>query len=577
MRYRRLLSYALRHWPALSGIVALSLAYSAVSVLQPWPLKILVDYALDERSGAATFLFAAASASLGLYVLTSALDAGMTFAWTSYGERLVANLAADMFGRLQRISLVEHSRRAIGDSLSRLTVDVYCIYSLVQEFLISPLRNVLLLATVGVVSWNLDPQLTILTLVIAPIQAGSAYYFGPRLKRRAQRSRAAESSLFSFVHQTLTAIPLVQAFGTEQRNGREFRRLAADATNLSQQGVLVQNAYSIVNNLSFGLLNAVLLYAAGRRALAGAISIGSVLVFLYYSRSIQSALGGLVSIYGSAKPIGANIDRVVEILESDCGICETPGAQPLPFSIREGRGHVRLENVTFGYEPRRPVLRAVSLEARPGQIVALVGPTGAGKSTLVSLIPRLFDPWEGKVTIDGLDIRSVQLSSLRAQVGMVMQDSYLFPMTVAANIAYGRPDAGREEVVAAAVAANADGFIRNLPDGYDSVIGERGATLSGGERQRIAIARAFLKNAPILILDEPTAALDAGVEALLLESLDRLMAGRTTFIIAHRLSTIRNADKIVVIEDGRIVETGGHQELLANNGRYRRMHSGATR
>jgi len=234
---------------------------------------------------------------------------------------------------------------------------------------------------------------------------------------------------------------------------------------------------------------------------------------------------------------------------------------------------VRLENVTFGYESARPVLKGVTLEAQPGEIVAIIGPTGTGKSTLVSLIPRFFDPWQGRVMIDGMDLRDVQLASLRKHVALVLQEPFLLPLTVAENIAYGRPEASRDEVVAAAVAASADGFIRRLPEGYDTVIGERGATLSGGEKQRISIARALLKDAPILILDEPTSALDAETEALLLEALDRLIAGRTTFIIAHRLSTIRNADRIVVMDDGQIIETGTHQELLAANGQYHRFHS----
>jgi len=234
---------------------------------------------------------------------------------------------------------------------------------------------------------------------------------------------------------------------------------------------------------------------------------------------------------------------------------------------------VRIEGVTFGYEPGRATLKGVTLEARPGETVALVGPTGAGKSTLVSLVPRFFDPWQGRVTIDGVDVRDAKLSSVRAQVALVLQEPFLLPLTVAENIAYGRPGATREQVVAAAVAARADDFIRRLPKGYDTVIGEHGATLSGGERQRLSIARALLKDAPILILDEPTSALDAGTESSLLEALEALMAGRTTFIVAHRLSTIRGADRVVVLEDGEVVETGTHEELMAARRTYHRMHT----
>jgi len=312
----------------------------------------------------------------------------------------------------------------------------------------------------------------------------------------------------------------------------------------------------------------VLLLLMANSVLAGKLTVGGLLVFMAYAGTLQQQLGGLTGIYTKLQSARASIDRAVEVLDADPEVAERPDARPL----RAVRGHVRYQGVSFAYEPGRPVLHEVSLEARPGQVLAIVGATGAGKSTLVSLLPRFFDPDQGTVSIDGHDLRELDLRGVRSAVSLVLQESFLFPISLAENIAYGRPGADRSEIEAAAEAANAHQFITDLPEGYDTVVGERGATLSGGERQRVAIARALLKDAPILILDEPTSALDAETEGQLLGALDNLMAGRTTLIIAHRLSTIRGADRIVVLEHGRVVEEGSHDALLHREGIYARLH-----
>ena len=322
------------------------------------------------------------------------------------------------------------------------------------------------------------------------------------------------------------------------------------------------------SGLIITLGNAGILWMGAHHVLAGRLSLGRLLVFLSYLTSLYGQMRVITEMYRTLQQTAASMDRVMEMLEPEQDVKERADAIRLP----KIKGRVVLENVTFGYEPGRPSVRGVCLEARPGETLAVVGPTGAGKSTLVSLVPRLVDPWEGRVLVDGHDVRDVELKSLRSQVALVSQEAFLLPMSIADNIALGRPAASRGEIEAAARAANAHEFILLLPEGYDTIIGEHGATFSGGERQRLSIARALLKDAPILILDEPTSALDAGTEALLLEALERLMKGRTTFIVAHRLSTIRNSSRIVVLEGGQVAETGSHEELLRRGGVYAHLY-----
>jgi ABC-type multidrug transport system fused ATPase/permease subunit len=588
-RYQRMLPYLQREWRGLVYIGLLTIVTAGVSALMPWPLKLLADHALGDEpvpdiltatftsfgleSNTLELIWVAGVASFALFALNAALNWGITWQWACSGYRMLYELAEELFARSQRLSLLYHGRQPVGDLLSRISTDSWCSYQLAAELLINPAQSILTIIAVGSVAWILDPFLAIVLLASLPMLVWSARFFGQRIKSRSRLKREAEAKLTSFVHQILTAVPVVKSFTREDQNCNEFAEIGNVVVQRAQQGAIANQAFQYVNGSAMAIGTALVLFVGGSRVLSGNLSLGSLLVFIAYAQTLRISFMSLFSTYGKIKSTEASIDRVLELLDAKEEVPERLNALPFRRQTERSGIDVAFEGVSFGYEAGQVVLNDINLCVPAGETVALVGTTGAGKTTLASLIARFIDPWEGRVLFDGIDIRDLQLNSLRQQVSLVLQEPFLLPLSVAENIAYGRPDASQEEIVAAAVAANADEFICQLSDGYDSVIGEHGATLSGGQRQRLAIARALLKDAPILILDEPTSALDTQTESMIMEALERLMVDRTTFIIAHRLSTIRDADWIVVLKDGGIIEQGRQDELIASRGEYWQFHS----
>jgi len=555
-------------------------------MLVPWPMKLIIDYVLKGKSLPENLawltvlpgttsplgLLGWLSASTVLLFLAQRLVVAVQgYVQTGVGARIIYRLGGDLFDHLQRLSLRVHAKQRAGDLVARVTRDSACGRDLIIGVLLPILTSLASLVAVFLVMYKLDPSLSVLALVAVVPLPIFMKLLTPEMTERSYEKAQLQGQFMSHIEQTLSALPVVQAFTRESHQDKMFRSLSTRILRANIRSLSSQLKFKVAVTGPTALGAATMMVLGGVHVLQGSLTVGSLLVFLAYLDSLYRPIATLANISGGLALTKASARRVLEILEANPDVQDAVGAKPL---ARETSAmSVRLEEITFGYEPGRPVLQKLSLEARPGEVVALVGATGAGKSTLVSLIARFFDPWQGRVTVNGIDVRDIQVSSLRAHVALVLQDPFLLPLTIAENIAYARPDASRDEIVQAAVAANADVFIRRLPDGYDTLIAERGASLSGGEKQLIAIARALLKNAPILILDEPTSALDAETEAMLLEALDRLMAGRTTFIIAHRLSTIRNADRIAVIEDGKVLEVGTHRELLATKNSYYRYHT----
>jgi ABC-type multidrug transport system fused ATPase/permease subunit len=582
--YRRLLPYLRPYRGAATAVLMLLLAQVALGLLEPWWMQILVDNGLLGRAlpdwisrflpsvrdgGGRAIVVFAVLLGIALWLAANVLEIATEHLKSRVNARLTLAFQADLFNHLQRLSFAYHDRTSVGDSLYRLNNDAGFISTLLWGNFRHLLSSGLTLIGVLWVVVRLDAQLALLALLAAPFLYASVGFYGRHFKAHSRRVKSMESASQAIPQEVFSCLRVVKAFGQEEREAHRFRGQCWEALLARLRLSLKQSLFSSGLGLVTKLNRSLILLIGGFHVLEGRLTVGTLIVILDYVGRIHKPLQDIGETLTDIQLSLASAERVLEVLDVEPEIRNHPKAK----SLGAVHGALTFESVRFAYRPGQPVLHDISFKTRPGEIVAIVGPTGGGKTTLASLIARFYDPGAGRVTLDGHDLRDLTVETLRANIALVLQDSILFTGTVRDNIAYGRPAASLDEVVAAARAAHAHEFIAALPESYSSQVGERGVRLSGGERQRIAIARAFLKGAPVLILDEPTSAVDSRTELLIVEAMSRLAAGRTAFIIAHRLSTIRRADQILVMDKGRIVQRGTLAELLSREGLFAQLHA----
>ncbi len=575
----RLLGIALRgEGTRVAAGLALLVGSTVAALLQPWPLKLVIDSVLGSDPPPAVLALPSPTALLGVLVVAMVVLQILVGTLAMLGTNLVVRAALRMvfrlrctvFEHLQKLSLAFHDTTKVGDSLYRVAWDTYAVQTLLNNAIVPATTATLTLVGIAVVMALRDWRVTVAALAIAIPLIMLIRRLDRPMTRYSLRVHERESDVSSRVQETLTAIRAVQAFAREPLERERFERQAAASLHANLHLTLLQTGSQMVVSLLMAVGTAAVIWLAGRRALEGVLTPGDVVLLAAYLVMLYKPLETLAYTAVAVQGAAAGARRVLALLDVRPDVTDAPGAVPLPG---RAAGRLAFEHVTFAYGLGEPALRDVSLDVAPGEVVAIVGASGAGKSTLASLAVRFYDPRAGRITLDGHDQRALTLRSLRESVALVLQDPIVFGASLRENIAYGRPDASAEAVEQAARAANAHEFIAALPEGYDTVVGERGVTLSGGQRQRVSIARAFVKDAPVLILDEPTSALDAENERAILDALARLMRGRTTLIIAHRLSTVRHADRVVVLQDGAVAEQGTHGALLARGTVYAHLHA----
>jgi subfamily B ATP-binding cassette protein MsbA len=582
-RRLRIIDLLRPHWKALTIALVAVLGETLTDILEPWPIKIVVDNILQSKKlppvlgGIVTGLFGQntgaivdfAVAAVALIAIVGAVSSYVEkYLTTSVSQWVAHDLRRTLYHHIQRLSLADHDEARTGDLITRVTNDIEAVQDFINSALLGMLVNVTTLVGMIGVMFYLNWHFTLIALSVAPALFLVVYYYTRRIKSASRAVRKQEGILLSVVEEVLTSIRVVKAFAREDYEQQRFEAESLANVEAGLQARSIKAKLLPLVEVIVAIGTCLVLWYGARLALAGQLSAGVLIVFLLYLGKMYKPMRDLSKMTDTVSKALVGYERIQEVLDIESRVRDVRGARP----ASRFKGQIEFSHVSFSYGGDKHVLEDVSFTIEAGQVAAIVGPSGTGKTTVVSLIPRFYDPVSGYVGIDGKDIRKYRLKSLRDQISFVLQDTLLFRATIWENIAYGKPNATPGEIRRAAQLADAHEFIEAMPDGYDTMVGERGITLSGGQRQRIAIARAVIRDTPILILDEPTAGLDAASEQAVIKALDALMKGRTSVVIAHHLGTIRHADVIFVINDSVLVEQGTHEELLALNGVYAEMH-----
>jgi ATP-binding cassette, subfamily B, bacterial len=571
---KKFLPYLKAHRWQVAWALAQVFLVSGFELLKPWPLQVVIDYVLGDKTPPAGSIGELLSwpkpsllliACIGIVIVN--FGAGALTLWHNYttikvGQSMVNDLRGDLYAHLQRLSLAYHTRQRVGDLMYRITGDSFAVQTMIMNGVLPILSAVILLGGMLIILYPMDPFLTLLSLTIVPALFAVIAGFNRKIVDVATEVRDLDSRVYSLIQWGMAAIKVVQAFTKEAEEHHRFMGASRESLRATLRLYSWQTMYSGAVNVIIALGTAVVVYAGARAALSGSLSLGQLVVFVAYLAQLYDPINKITQSWGLIAAARVGAQRVFEVLETEADLKD--GIRKFPA---EGvRRDIAWRQVAFRYRRDTPVLDDIDFRVEAGSKIAIVGPTGAGKSTMLGLLPRFFDPTAGSVMIDGVDLREYTLASLRSRISMVLQPPLIFPLSVADNIAYGKPGADRTAIEGAARMARIHDTIARMPEGYDTQLGEAGIALSEGEKQRVTIARALLRDAPILILDEPTSALDVETEALVMEAIETLMQGRTTFIIAHRLSTVRRCDCILVLRDGTIAEKGSFGELLRKGG-----------